>query len=134
VDALVEGLGHAYLLEQDRWSATAAAVRKEIVRALSAGAPSNLESASQTLRYEIANRHHVGILAWNGSNSAADAQALQEAALSYLESTGGHQALLVRQGSSEVWALGQPPYGLHRLCCGVHAGGPHQARCRRARL
>jgi sugar diacid utilization regulator len=107
VDALVEGLGEAYAVESDRWHATAAAVREELVNAvLSCDTALDFDAAAQKLRYELRHRHHVGIVVWQHGSVAPEATRLQDTALAWLEATGAQQTLLMPRGQSLLYAWG----------------------------
>jgi sugar diacid utilization regulator len=107
VDALVEGLGEAYAVESDRWHATAAAVREELVNAvLSCDTALDFDSAAQKLRYELRHRHHVGIVVWQHGSVAPEATRLQDTALAWLEASGAQQTLLMPRGQSLLHAWG----------------------------
>jgi sugar diacid utilization regulator len=107
VDALVEGLGEAYAVESDRWHATAAAVREELVNAvLSCDTALDFDAVAQKLRYELRNRHHVGIVVWQHGSVAPEAIRLQDTALAWLEASGAQQTLLMPRGQSLLYAWG----------------------------
>jgi sugar diacid utilization regulator len=106
VDALVEGIGEAYAVESDRWLATAAAVREELVNAVLSETAPDVDTVSQKLRYELRNRHHVGIVLWQHGLVARDTSALPDTALSWLEAAGAQQTLLIPRGQSLLYAWG----------------------------
>ena len=107
VDALIEGLGEGYAVESDRWHATAAAVREELVNAvLSCTTALDLDSVAQKLRYELRHRHHVGIVAWQHGSVAPAATMLQDTAVAWLEASGAQQTLLLPRGQSLLYAWG----------------------------
>lgn len=107
VDALVEGLGEAYAVESERWHATAAAVREELVNAvLSCDAALDFDTAAQKLRYELRHRHHVGVVVWQHGSAAPEATRLQDMALAWLEASGAQQTLLMPRGQSLLYAWG----------------------------
>ncbi len=110
VDALVEGLGEAYTVESDRWHATAAAVRQELVNAVlscdTADTALDLDAVAQKLRYELRNRHHVGIVVWHHGSVPPEATRLQDTALAWLEASGAQQTLLLPRGQSLLHAWG----------------------------
>lgn len=107
VDALIEGLGEAYAVESDRWQATTAAVREELVNAvLSCTTALDLDWVAQKLRYELRHRHHIGIVVWQHGSVAREPARLQDAALAWLEASGGQQTLLMPQGQSLLYAWG----------------------------
>jgi sugar diacid utilization regulator len=107
VDALVEGLGEAYAVESDRWHATAAAVREELVNAvLSCETALDLDAAGQRLRYELRHRHHVGVVVWQQGPVAGETARLQDTALAWLEASGAQQTLLMPRGQSLLYAWG----------------------------
>ena len=107
VDALVEGLGEAYAVESDRWHATAAAVREELVNAvLSCDTALDLDLAAQKLRYELRHRHHVGVVVWQHGSVAPETTRLQDTALAWLEASGAQQTLLMPRGQSLLYAWG----------------------------
>jgi sugar diacid utilization regulator len=107
VDALIVGLGEAYAVESDRWHATAAAVREELVNAvLACDTALDLDAVAQKLRYELRNRHHVGIVAWQHGAVAPETTRLQDTALAWLEASGAQQTLLMPRGQSLLYAWG----------------------------
>jgi sugar diacid utilization regulator len=107
VDALVEGLGEAYAVESDRWHATAAAVREELVNAvLSCDTALDLDAVAQKLRYELRHRHHVGVVVWQHGSVAPETTRLQDTALAWLEASGAQQTLLMPRGQSLLYAWG----------------------------
>ena len=107
VDALVEGLGEAYAVESDRWHATAAAVREELVNAvLSCDTVLDLDAVGQQLRYELRHRHHVGVVVWQHGSVAPETTRLQDTAVAWLEASGAQQTLLMPRGQSLVYAWG----------------------------
>ncbi len=106
VDALVEGLGEAYAVESDRWHATAAAVREEVVHAVLSDASLDFGMASQKLRYELRNRHHVGVVVWQQGSTTPETTKLQDRAVAWLEASGAQQTLLMPRGQSLLYAWG----------------------------
>jgi sugar diacid utilization regulator len=106
VDALVEGLGQAYAVESERWHATAASVREELVNAVLADAALDLDTVSQKLRYELRNRHHTALVVWQPGPIAPETTRLHDAALAWLEAHDAQQALLIPRGQSLLYAWG----------------------------
>lgn len=110
VDSLVRDLGAAYSSESERWHATAAAVRQELVRAVLDEAPMDLNVAATTLRYRLANRYHLALVVWPRDVSTDTAATyLQDAAVGYLAAAGAQETLLVPQGRARLWAWGNRP-------------------------
>ena len=110
VDSLVQDLGAAYSSESERWHATAAAVREELVRAVLDEAPVDLKVAAATLRYRLSNRYHLALVVWPEDVSTdRAATSLQDAAMGYLASAGAQETLLVPQGRARLWAWGNRP-------------------------
>jgi hypothetical protein len=110
VDSLVQDLGAAYSSESERWHATAAAVREELVRAVLDAAPVDLTAAATTLRYRLSNRYHLGLVVWPEDVSTDRAVThLQDAAVGYLAAAGAQETLLVPQGRARLWAWGNRP-------------------------
>jgi hypothetical protein len=110
VDSLVQDLGTAYSSESERWHATAAAVREELVRSVLDEAPADLNAAATTLRYRLANRYHLALVVWPEDVSTDRAAThLQDAAVGYLAAEGAQETLLVPQGRARLWAWGNRP-------------------------
>jgi hypothetical protein len=105
VESLVEGLGQAYTEESERWFATAASIRAETVDRILSGQRVDLEAAGQSMRYEVANRHHLAVIL-TADDALGDDVALQRTALRWLDAAGSHQTLLVPRGRTQVWAWG----------------------------
>jgi hypothetical protein len=107
VDSLVRDLGTAYTSESERWHATAAAVRVELVRAVLDGAPADLKVAAATLRYRLVNRYHLALVVWSEDVSTdRAATSLQDAAMGHLAASGAQETLLVPRGRATLWAWG----------------------------
>lgn len=104
VDLLVEDLGQAYTEESERWIASEAAARAEIVGNLIADEDVDLDVAERTLRYQIRYRHHLAIVVSCGAR--ASNVSLEKIAVRCLEAAGASQILLIPHGSSQVRAWG----------------------------
>ncbi|KXF56447.1 hypothetical protein AXA44_34455 [Rhodococcus sp. SC4] len=106
VDRLAGALGSAYLDEHERWLSTANAVRDEAAHALIAGKDVDVRLASQALRYQVEDRHHIAIFVWQESSLSGEMSLLQSSASKYLDSIGAEGVLLMPQGRFSLWAWG----------------------------
>lgn len=72
VEVLLRGLLRHYAEERDRWVRSAAAVRRETVRALLAGAEVDVEAAERRLGYRLP-WHHRAFVLWREDGDGGDA-------------------------------------------------------------
>lgn len=105
IDDFASTMTTEYLTERDRWVASAAAAREEVVRAILADDVLDLARASVTLSYPL-ERSHVALVLTRTGGVQPTTTTLQNTAAKLLGRLGCSQTLLVPQGASTVWAWG----------------------------
>jgi PucR C-terminal helix-turn-helix domain/GGDEF-like domain len=103
VEGLLPGLLRHYAQERDRWVRSAAAVRRETVRALLAGGTRDPHEASARLGYRL-DGHHCAFVLWTEDETAGDAAGalLESTAAELAERLGAARRLLVPGGPTLV--------------------------------
>jgi len=104
VDGLLPGLLRRYGEERDRWVRSAAAVRRETIRALLAGEVTDHQGASARLSYRL-DGHHRAFVLWTEDDGAADSGGaiVESAAAELTDRLGAANRLLVPGGPSLVY-------------------------------
>ena len=105
IDEFASMMTSEYLVERDRWVASAAAARSEVVQAILGDGPVELSAAAATLSYPLELSHVALVIAQVGDVGPA-ITALQNAAAQMLARLGCAATLLVPQGASKLWAWG----------------------------
>jgi hypothetical protein len=104
-DVFSDQVAREYLEERDRWVSTAAATRKEVVRAILADEPVDLTTAENALGYALGPTH-LAFIFESDRPASADPGELQRTALSLLELVHCRGRLIVPVGANTVWAWG----------------------------
>ncbi|WP_332603221.1 PucR family transcriptional regulator [Arthrobacter sp. S2(2024)] len=94
----------AYAAEEQAWLASVDGSRAELVRALLRGEALGPDRAK--LRYELANRTHVGLVLRREGRDDATVEGLDRAAAMLLARMGATAQLVLPAGNHEVWAWG----------------------------
>jgi hypothetical protein len=63
-DAVLEHLEGVYRLERDAWQRSSVAARRQLLAAILAGEPVDVDDASARLSYDL-RRHHLGVILWS---------------------------------------------------------------------
>ena len=108
IDDFASVMTTEYLVERDRWVASTAAARGEIVQAILNGTPVDLEAATATLSYPL-DRPHVALVLSQAGEVGPAITTLQNTAAKVLARLECSATLLVPQGASTVWAWGSRP-------------------------
>ena len=96
----------AYAAEEQAWLASIDGSRGELVRTLLRGDPTDLDPA-KALRYELANRTHVGvILRRDARDDDTASEGLDRVAAKLLTRIGATAHLVIPSDDREVWAWG----------------------------
>lgn len=109
IDDFASVMTTEYLVERDRWVASTAAARGEIVQAILNGSPVDLAAASATLSYPL-DRAHIALVLTQAGDIGPAITALQNTAAKVLSRLECSATLLVPQGASTVWAWGTRPH------------------------
>lgn len=102
IDDFASSMATEYLTERDRWVASAAAEREEMVRAILDQQQVSSEQASSVLGYAL-DRYHVGFVLWRDGTADRYPTDLQRAAARMLRDTGCSGTLMVPHGASSLW-------------------------------
>ncbi len=108
VDALSGALVLAYSAERDRWSRSVEALRADIVRSLLDGAPVDVSVAEHRLGHRL-RTSQLAFEVWSGAEDLREVGgALDLAARSVTEGTGGSRCLLIPSGGRTLsgWIAG----------------------------
>jgi hypothetical protein len=102
------GFSNHYLAEHERWLASTNATREETIRAVLAGSETDATTAAARLRYDMAHRHHLAVVAWRDTadTESASATELQREAVAFLQRAGARQTVVYPQGAALLWAWG----------------------------
>ena len=103
IDDFASSMATEYLTERDRWVASAAAEREEMVRAILDQQQVSSEQASSVLGYAL-DRYHVGFVLWRDGTADRYPTDLQRAAARMLRDTSCSGTLMVPHGASSLWA------------------------------
>ncbi|MEU1344759.1 helix-turn-helix domain-containing protein [Streptomyces sp. NPDC005827] len=95
----------AYAAEEQAWLASTDGSRGELVRALLRGHHTDVDPA-KALRYELANRTHVGLTLRREAHDDAAAEGLDRVAATLLKRIGAIAHLVIPVDDREVWAWG----------------------------
>jgi hypothetical protein len=95
----------AYAAEEQAWLASIDGSRGEVVRSLLRGEDPDLDPAS-TLRYQIANRTHVGLVLRRTVHGRSAPGRLDRTAAELLTHIGAAAHLLIPADEDEMWAWG----------------------------
>ena len=104
-DVFSDQVAREYLEERDRWVSTAAATRKEVVRAILEGEPIDLSITENSLGYALGHTH-LAFIFESDRPASADPGELQRTALSLLERAHCRGHLIIPVGANTVWAWG----------------------------
>ena len=122
-----------YLAEHDRWVASGAAAREELVRLILAGEPPADQASRSALGSPLEGRQ-LAVIAWCDHQAAA--AELQQVVLDFLRAERCAATLLIPIGRTRLWAWGASPAripdgeeatavgaaGLHVVCGSVRYG------------
>ncbi|MFD5593867.1 PucR family transcriptional regulator [Streptomyces griseorubiginosus] len=95
----------AYAAEEQAWLASTDGSRGELVRALLRGDHMDVNPA-KALRYELANRTHVGLILRRDAHDDAASSSLDRVAATLLTQIGAIGHLVIPSDEREVWAWG----------------------------
>ena len=104
-DVFSDKVACEYLAERDRWVSTAAAARKELVRALLAEETTDVAAAEPALGYNL-SRTHIAFILESDRPASADPGELQRTAVHLLDHIKCQGSLIVPEGANTVWAWG----------------------------
>lgn len=113
IEGFATEVGLVYDEEQKRWAESAIVAREAALRLVLDNGDVDLEDASFRLSYDIAHRHHVGLVLSRDAAGRWD-EALLDAARNTLKNLGARQSLLVPQGHAILWAWGNATHPLPR--------------------
>ena len=104
-DGLSLRLSEEYERERDRWVRGAQALRAELVRAIVAGEPVDLDGAGRVLGYEL-RREHTGLVIWAEPDSSDEGvlPVLETVAVEVAAALGCQRPLVLGAGTGRVWA------------------------------
>ena len=152
IDEFASMMTSEYLVERDRWVASAAAARGELVQTILDGTAVDLSAAAVTLAYQL-ERPHIALVLTHAGDIGPAITTLHNAAARILARLECSATLLIPQGAAKVWAwgtrrsfpadpppleelvgraaitvgIGGPAAGLRRL-----PAGPRRSRARRS--
>ncbi len=109
IDDFASVMTTEYLVERDRWVASTAAARGEIVQADPQWLPVDLAAASATLSYPL-DRSHIALVLTQAGDIGPAITTLQNTAAKVLARLECSATLLIPQGASTVWAWGSRPH------------------------
>lgn len=102
VQALTAGIVERYSDERERWIRSSAAVRAELVEAILAGEPLELDATSTRICYRL-DRCHLAFVVWSTEiGEAVDPAVLERTAVELADACGTRSPLLLPQGTSAV--------------------------------
>lgn len=102
VDALSSQISAAYLEERELWSRSAEARRSEVVREVLEGRTTDVDEASQRLRYELRRQHVAFVVSSSDERTTKDACAIEELAHGIAEELGARELLAVPNGPGSL--------------------------------
>ncbi|MBO4253149.1 PucR family transcriptional regulator [Streptomyces griseorubiginosus] len=105
VSAFALACNAAYTTEEQAWLGSIEGVRGEVVRTLLAGEVPDVDP-THTLRYELANRTHIGLVLRRPERGAGASERLDRRATELLAQIGAVGHLAVPTDEHEVWAWG----------------------------
>jgi len=109
IDEFASNMTTEYLLERDRWVATQAAARGELVSAILDGtATVDAAAATSALSYPLAGRH-IALCLTKSGDIGPTITVLQTQATDLLKTLGCTTTLLIPQGAATLWAWGAAP-------------------------
>ena len=108
IDDFASVMTTEYLVERDRWVASTAAARGELVQAILNGTPVDLATAAATLSYPL-DRSHLALVLTQAGDIGPAITTLQNTAAKVLARLECSATLLIPQGASAVWAWGARP-------------------------
>lgn len=108
IDDFASVMTTEYLVERDRWVASTAAARGEIVQAILGDTPVDLATATATLSYPL-DHWHIALVLTQAGDVGAAITTLQNTAAKVLARLDCSATLLIPQGASTVWAWGSRP-------------------------
>ena len=109
IDDFASVMTTEYLVERDRWVASTAAARGELVQAILNDTPVDLTAAAATLSYPL-ERSHIALVLTQAGDIGPAITTLQNTAAKILAQLECSATLLVPQGASAVWAWGARPF------------------------
>jgi DNA-binding PucR family transcriptional regulator len=104
-DFLLERLSAEYQRERERFVRSADALRREMIHAILANEPVDLDRAASLLGHDL-RRHHLGLVLWATASrdEPAVTPRLERAAASAAEWFGARKPLLLPEGTATMWA------------------------------
>lgn len=102
IDDFASSMATEYLAERDRWVASAAAARAEMVHAILDKKAVSTAEARASLSYPL-DHHHVGFVLWRDSSEEQSHTDLQRSAAEMLRDTGCSGTLMIPHGASSLW-------------------------------
>ena len=105
IDEFASMMTSEYLVERDRWVASAAAARGELVQTILDGTAVDLSAAAVTLAYQL-ERPHIALVLTHAGDIGPAITTLHNAAARILARLECSATLLIPQGAAKVWAWG----------------------------